>query len=54
MEIELWFNLIAALYKRKISLVIVNARFFVRSVVGYVKLGKFVRRLLRRITLIVA
>lgn len=54
METELWPNLIAALHKRKIPLVIANARLSERSAAGYAKLGKFVRRLLRRITLIAA
>ena len=53
-ETELWPNLIAALHKRKIPLVIANARLSARSAAGYAKLGKFVRRLLRRITLIAA
>ncbi|EKT6585369.1 lipid IV(A) 3-deoxy-D-manno-octulosonic acid transferase, partial [Salmonella enterica] len=47
-------NLIAALHKRHIPLVIANARLSARSAAGYTKLGKFVRTLLRRITLIAA
>ncbi|EFU7288576.1 lipid IV(A) 3-deoxy-D-manno-octulosonic acid transferase, partial [Salmonella enterica] len=47
-------NLIAALHKRHIPLVIANARLSARSAAGYAKLGKFVRTLLRRITLIAA
>ncbi|MEN1572080.1 glycosyltransferase N-terminal domain-containing protein, partial [Pseudomonas aeruginosa] len=43
METELWPNLIAALHKRKIPLVIANARLSARSAAGYAKLGKFVR-----------
>jgi len=54
METELWPNLIAALHKRHIPLVIANARLSARSAAGYAKLGKFVGRLLRRITLIAA
>ncbi|XTD38477.1 lipid IV(A) 3-deoxy-D-manno-octulosonic acid transferase [Citrobacter murliniae] len=54
METELWPNLIAALHKRHIPLVIANARLSARSAAGYAKLGKFVSRLLRRITLIAA
>ncbi len=54
METELWPNLIAALHKRHIPLVIANARLSARSAAGYAKLGKFVRTLLRRITLIAA
>ncbi|EEH8102002.1 3-deoxy-D-manno-octulosonic acid transferase, partial [Salmonella enterica subsp. enterica] len=45
---------IAALHKRHIPLVIANARLSARSAAGYAKLGKFVRTLLRRITLIAA
>ena len=54
METELWPNLFAALHKRHIPLVIANARLSARSAAGYAKLGKFVSRLLRRITLIAA
>lgn len=54
METELWPNLIAALNKRHIPLVIANARLSARSAAGYAKLGKFIRRILRRITLIAA
>ncbi|MCU6668359.1 lipid IV(A) 3-deoxy-D-manno-octulosonic acid transferase [Enterobacteriaceae bacterium H4N4] len=54
METELWPNLIAALKKRNIPLVIANARLSARSAAGYEKLGKFVLKLLRRITLIAA
>ena len=54
METELWPNLIAALHKRGIPLVIANARLSARSAAGYAKLGKFVGKLLRRITLIAA
>ncbi|EIB5218361.1 3-deoxy-D-manno-octulosonic acid transferase, partial [Salmonella enterica] len=42
------------LHKRHIPLVIANARLSARSAAGYAKLGKFVRTLLRRITLIAA
>lgn len=54
METELWPNLISALHKRKIPLVIANARLSERSAAGYAKLGKFIQSLLRRITLIAA
>ncbi|AFJ48934.1 lipid IV(A) 3-deoxy-D-manno-octulosonic acid transferase [Shimwellia blattae] len=54
METELWPNLIAALYKRNIPLVIANARLSARSAAGYAKLGSLVRTLLSRITLIAA
>ncbi|MDV1069719.1 lipid IV(A) 3-deoxy-D-manno-octulosonic acid transferase [Klebsiella pasteurii] len=54
METELWPNMVATLHKRKIPLVIANARLSERSAKGYAKLGKFMRRLLSRITLIAA
>ena len=54
METELWPNMIPLLHKRKIPLVIANARLSDRSAKGYKKLGKFMQRLLQRITLIAA
>ncbi|MCV9379535.1 MULTISPECIES: lipid IV(A) 3-deoxy-D-manno-octulosonic acid transferase [Hafnia] len=54
METELWPNLITALNKRQIPLVIANARLSARSAKGYAKLGSFIRDILRRITLIAA
>ncbi|MCS3434138.1 lipid IV(A) 3-deoxy-D-manno-octulosonic acid transferase [Klebsiella sp. BIGb0407] len=54
METELWPNMIAILHKRKIPLVIANARLSERSAKGYKKLGHFARRLMSRITLIAA
>ncbi|CAH5839455.1 3-deoxy-D-manno-octulosonic acid transferase, partial [Enterobacter cloacae] len=54
METELWPNMISALHARKIPLVIANARLSERSAKGYGKLGKFMRRLLSKITLIAA
>lgn len=54
METELWPNLISALHHRKIPLVIANARLSARSAKGYQKLGKFIRTILQRITLIAA
>lgn len=54
METELWPNLISALHKRNIPLVIANARLSARSAAGYAKLGKFIQKLLRKITLIAA
>lgn len=54
METELWPNLIAALYRRQIPLIIANARLSARSATGYARLGKFTRRTLRQITLIAA
>ncbi|OON38425.1 3-deoxy-D-manno-octulosonic acid transferase [Izhakiella australiensis] len=54
METELWPNLITLLHQRNIPLVIANARLSERSARGYQKIGKFMRRLLPRITLIAA
>ena len=54
METELWPNMIAQLHARHIPLVIANARLSERSAKGYGKLGKFMRRLLQKITLIAA
>ncbi len=54
METELWPNMIAELHARNIPLVIANARLSERSARGYKKLGKFMQRLLRQITLIAA
>lgn len=54
METELWPNLISALHRRKIPLVIANARLSERSAKGYQKLGTFIRTVLQRITLIAA
>lgn len=54
METELWPNMVSALNKRKIPLVIANARLSERSAKGYGKLGNFMRRLLSKITLIAA
>lgn len=54
METELWPNLIMALHRRKIPLVVANARLSARSAAGYKKFSKFVARIMRRITLIAA
>ncbi|MBV4414251.1 lipid IV(A) 3-deoxy-D-manno-octulosonic acid transferase [Enterobacteriaceae bacterium YMB-R22] len=54
METELWPNLIAALHRRQIPLIIANARLSARSAKSYARLGKFTRTLMRRITLIAA
>ncbi|MGP1871347.1 MAG: lipid IV(A) 3-deoxy-D-manno-octulosonic acid transferase [Arsenophonus sp.] len=52
METELWPNLIIQLRKRKIPLVIANARLSERSASRYQKLGYFIEKLLQKITLI--
>lgn len=54
METELWPNLIKALYKRKIPLVVANARLSARSAAGYKKFSTFIARIMGRITLIAA
>ncbi|MBJ7223400.1 MULTISPECIES: lipid IV(A) 3-deoxy-D-manno-octulosonic acid transferase [unclassified Brenneria] len=54
METELWPNLIDELHKRKIPLVIANARLSARSAAGYKKIGSLTRHILRRITLVAA
>lgn len=54
METELWPNMINQLHKRKIPLVIANARLSERSAAGYQKLGGFVKRMLRNVTMIAA
>ena len=54
METELWPNFIKILHQRQVPLVIANARLSARSAKGYKKLGKFMRQLLQRITLIAA
>ncbi|MCG8708356.1 lipid IV(A) 3-deoxy-D-manno-octulosonic acid transferase [Brenneria sp. 4F2] len=54
METELWPNLIAELHRRKVPLVIANARLSARSAVGYKKIGSLTRNILQRITLVAA
>lgn len=54
METELWPNFINQLNKRNIPLVIANARLSERSAAGYHKLGNFVKKILRKITLVAA
>lgn len=54
METELWPNMVSALNKRQIPLVIANARLSERSAKGYGKLSSFMCRLLNKITLIAA
>ncbi|WP_273827186.1 lipid IV(A) 3-deoxy-D-manno-octulosonic acid transferase [Providencia rettgeri] len=54
METELWPNMINQLHKRKIPLVIANARLSERSAAGYQKLGSFVKRMLRNVTMVAA
>ncbi len=54
METELWPNMITELHRRKIPLVIANARLSARSAAGYKKAGSFVKTILNRITLVAA
>lgn len=54
METELWPNFITALNRRKIPLIIANARLSERSAAGYAKLRGFVGSILQHITLIAA
>ena len=54
METELWPNLIKALHKRKIPLVVANARLSARSAAGYKKFNKFTADIMGKITLIAA
>ncbi|SQI34338.1 3-deoxy-D-manno-octulosonic-acid transferase [Leminorella richardii] len=54
METELWPNLIHQLHRRQVPLVIANARLSARSANGYLKLGKTVRDMMHKITLIAA
>ncbi|WP_392563407.1 lipid IV(A) 3-deoxy-D-manno-octulosonic acid transferase [Orbus wheelerorum] len=54
METELWPNLICALKKRKIPLIIANARLSERSAKDYAKLGKAINDLMPKITHIAA
>jgi len=54
METELWPNLICALKKRNIPLIIANARLSDRSARGYARLGKAINNLMPKITHIAA
>ena len=54
METEIWPNLFAALARRKVALLIVNARVSARSVRGYRPIGPLVRRTLATVDCIAA
>ncbi|WP_439895714.1 glycosyltransferase N-terminal domain-containing protein, partial [Sodalis-like endosymbiont of Proechinophthirus fluctus] len=54
METELWPNLIKALHRRSIPLVIANARLSARSAASYKRFNSFVADIMRCITLIAA
>lgn len=54
METELWPNLIHSLHKRKIPLVIANARLSARSAASYKKVSVFIRNMLHLVTIIAA
>lgn len=54
METELWPNLIKALHRRGIPLVVANARLSARSAASYKRFSGFIGDIIRRITLIAA
>lgn len=54
METELWPNLIKALHRRGIPLVVANARLSAHSAASYKRFSGFVSDIMRRITLIAA
>ncbi len=54
METELWFNLIATCSKKKIPLILANARLSEKSAQGYKKVKRLSRQGLRDLTLIAA
>ncbi|XBS69927.1 lipid IV(A) 3-deoxy-D-manno-octulosonic acid transferase [Acerihabitans sp. KWT182] len=54
METELWPNLVKALHRRKVPLVVANARLSARSAAGYKKFGRFIAEIMGKITLIAA
>ncbi|MFQ0974016.1 lipid IV(A) 3-deoxy-D-manno-octulosonic acid transferase [Gilliamella sp. CG35] len=54
METELWPNLISQCYKQKIPLIIANARLSERSAARYGKLGKAVKQLFSKISMVAA
>lgn len=54
METELWPNLISQCYKQKIPLIIANARLSERSAARYGKLGKSVRQIFSKISMVAA
>jgi 3-deoxy-D-manno-octulosonic-acid transferase len=53
-ELELWPNLVAGTRRRGIPIVVVNARMSEHSARGYARIAPLVRRLLGRVTLVVA
>lgn len=54
METELWPNLISQCYKQKIPLIIANARLSERSAARYGKLGKAVKQIFSKISMVAA
>lgn len=54
METELWPNLISQCYKQKIPLIIANARLSERSAARYGKLGKEVKQIFSKISMVAA
>jgi 3-deoxy-D-manno-octulosonic-acid transferase len=53
-ELELWPNLLACVARRGIPIVVANARMSERSATGYARIAPLVRRMLARVTLVVA
>lgn len=54
METELWPNLISQCYKQKIPVIIANARLSERSAARYGKLGKAVKQIFSKISMVAA
>ena len=53
-ELELWPNLLDAARRRRIPVIVANARMSERSAAGYARLGPLARRMLRMLTLVIA
>ena len=53
-ELELWPNLLARTARRGIPIVVANARMSPRSSAGYARVATLVRRMLRRVSVVVA
>jgi 3-deoxy-D-manno-octulosonic-acid transferase len=53
-ELELWPNLLDEARRRRIPVVVANARMSERSAAGYARLGPLARRMLRMLTLVIA
>ena len=53
-ELELWPNLLAGVARRGIPVVVANARMSPRSAAGYARIAPVVRRMLARVSLVIA